>query len=324
MSDTGSGVLGIVIVNYGTADLAIDCLRSLAPEVIAVPGARAVVVDSDSRDGSASRLAEAIAAGRWDWASVVALAENRGFSAGNNAGIRHMCSASRPPRYFLLLNPDTFVRPGALRALVDFAEQHPQAGIVGARLEHPDGTPQRSAFRFHSIASELDRGLRLGVASRLLARWSVVLPLPEAASRVDWVSGASLLVRREVLEDVGTLDEGYFLYFEEVDLCRRAARVGWQCWYEPKSRVVHLAGQSTGVDPMNSARRVPPYVLESRRRYFTRNHGIVYAAMADLAWFFGHVAWRARMRLQRRPERAEAGVLKDFLLHSVLVRGRES
>jgi GT2 family glycosyltransferase len=135
------------------------------------------------------------------------------------------------------------------------------------------------------------------------------------------VSGASLLLRREVLDSVGLLDEGYFLYYEEVDLCRRAARAGWECWHEPASRVVHLGGQATGTNPTDSVRRVPGYVLESRRRYFVKHHGVAYATVADLAWLAGHLAWRLRMRLQRRPDRAAPGVLGDFLRHSVLARG---
>lgn len=313
--------LGVVVVNYRTAALAVECLRSISAELGAVPGTRVVVVDNASGDGSPERISGAIAAQGWGgWASLLALESNRGFSAGNNAGIRLLLREPEPPGWLLLLNPDTLVRPGALRALVDRAAREPRAGFVGSRLEGADGTPQHCAFRFPSILAEFERALRLGPVSRLLARWVVARPPADSAFRADWVSGASMLVRREVLEGVGLLDEGYFLYFEEVDLCLRAARAGWECWHEPASHVVHLVGQATGVDPSVSIRRLPGYVLDSRRRFFVKNHGAAYAALADLAWIAGHLGWRLRMRLQRRPERAAPGVLGDFLGHSVLMR----
>lgn len=315
--------LGIVIVNYRTPALAIECLRSLAPEVARAPGTRVVVVDGGSADGSAERLAGAIATEEWTpWVTLLCVTENRGFSAGNNAGLAVLLADPSPPALLLLLNPDTIVRPGALEALVAFADANPAAGIVGSRLEHRDGTRQDSAFRFHSLLSQLDDSLRLGIVSRVLAPWRLVLPPSDVACRAGWVSGASLLVRREVLDRIGLLDDGYFLYYEEVDLCLRAARAGWECWYEPRSRVVHLVGQSTGVDPSSAERPLPKWVLESRRRYFVKNHGVAYAAAADLLWILGHLAWRVRMVLQRRPARVAPRLLRDFLRQSVLLGAR--
>ena len=313
--------LGIVIVNYRTPGLTVDCLRSLLPEVAALPDVQVVVVDGNSGDGSADAIATVVASEGWSgWVRVVPLQENRGFSAGNNAGIRLLLADGRPPAWILLLNPDTLVRPGALAAMLRRAASRPRTGIVGSRLEDPDGTPQSAAFRFFSIPGELERGFRLRVTSRVLARWAVVLPQPVEACRVDWVSGASLLVRREILETVGLMDEGYFLYCEEVDFCLQAARAGWECWHEPESRVVHLGGQSTGVDPTDTFRRPPPWVFDSRRRYFVKNHGRPYAAVADLAWILAHLVWRLRSRLRRPPRRAAPGLLSDFLRHSAWVR----
>jgi len=313
--------LAVVIVNYRTAGLVEDCLRSLAPEVASLPGTRVVVVDNASGDGSAERLAEAVErAGYGGWVTLLALVENRGFSAGNNAGLRCLGSGAAGPDWVLLLNPDTVVHPGALQALLDCGEAGPRVGLVGARLEHPDGTPQSSTFRFHGLANQLDEALSLGLASRLLAPWALVLPPPPVSARVDWVSGACLLVRGALLDEVGGLDEGYFLYYEEVDLCLRAARAGWECHYQPASRVTHLVGRSTGVDPAQAVRRLPGYVLDSRRRYFLKNHGRAYAVLADLLWIAGHLAWRLRMRLLGRQERAVPGVLADFLRHGALRR----
>jgi len=314
--------LAVVIVNYRTADLVVDCLRSLEAEVAAIEGTRVVVVDNRSGDGSLERIGGAVAAEGWGgWVSVVDARRNGGFSAGNNAGLRPLLQSPQAPAWFLLLNPDTYVHPGALRALLDCGAREARVGIVGSRLEDPDGTPQPSAFRFHRALTEFERELRLGLVARVLAPWATVLAVPDTATQVDWVSGASMLVRREVFESVGLLDEGYFLYYEEVDLCLRAARSGWTCWQEPRSRVVHLVGRSTGVDPSNAVLRIPGHVFESRHRYFVKNFGLAYGVLADLAWLLGHLLWRLRVRLLGRPRGSAPGLLRAFLRQSTLRRG---
>jgi N-acetylglucosaminyl-diphospho-decaprenol L-rhamnosyltransferase len=315
--------LGVVIVNFRTAGLVIECLRSLEPEVMALPGTRVIVVDNASGDGSQDRIATAIEAEGWSgWATLLPLPDNRGFAAGNNAGIRLFSRDATPPDLFLLLNPDTLVREGALQALLRRAAAEPRAGVIGSRLVDPDGAPQVSTFRFHTVSSQFIEALSLGLISRLLKRRSLVMPVSEAACRVEWVSGASMLVRRQAFEELGGMDEGYFLYYEEVDYCLRAMRAGWECHYEPGSQVVHLVGKSTGVDPSVTVRRLPGYVLESRRRYFVKNHGRLYAMLADLAWLAGHLAWRLRMRLQGRKGIVAAGVLADFIRHGAFARWR--
>ncbi len=314
--------LAVVVVNYRTGGLAVDCLRSLAPEVAELPGTQVVLVDNASGDGSADAIARTLAEEGWSgWCSLLPLDHNGGFSAGNNAAIRRLLAQAQPPEWILLLNPDTVVHRGALSTLVGAALALPRAGIVGSALEEPDGTPQASAFRFLSVLGDFENAVRLGVVTRLLARSTIVLPRPASRSKVDWVSGACMLVRRKLFDEIGLLDEGFFLFCEETDFCLRAARHGWETWFEPRSRVVHLAGQSTGFNPSAPGRRVPAYVLESRRRYFVKNHGLAYAALADLAWVTGHLAWRARMKLQRRPTEVEPGFLGDFLRQSVFLRG---
>jgi len=318
-------LLTVVILNYRTPSLTIDCLRSLVGEVRSLPGTRVVVSDNASGDGSVEQIAAAIETEGWgDWASLMPLKRNGGYAFGNNAVIRVALQSTNPPPYFLLLNPDTIVRPGALQVLVDFMDEHPDVGIAGSRLEDPNGTPQRSAFRFHSVLSELDFGLRLGVVSKLLSKWVVAPPVSEQTCQTDWVAGASMIVRREVFESVGLLDEQYFMYFEEVDFCLRANKSDWPCWYVPQSRVVHLVGQSSGVtDTKRSPKRLPAYWFDSRRRYFLKNHGWLYAAIADTAWIFGLVLWRWRRVIQRKPDLDPPKLLSDLLLNSVFLKGGE-
>jgi GT2 family glycosyltransferase len=190
-------------------------------------------------------------------------------------------------------------------------EARPAVGIAGSRLEERDGTPQRSAFRFPSLLGEWENGLRLGAMSRILERWVVAPPVRQEAHPADWVSGASMLVRGEVFQSIGLLDEDYFLYFEETDYCLRARRSGWECWYVPTSRVVHLVGQSTGITAKE--RRIPRYWLESRWRYFHKNHGGLYARLANTAWAMGHALWRIRRRLQGKPDLDPPSALGDFV-----------
>ncbi|MEG4574051.1 glycosyltransferase family 2 protein [Microcoleus sp. N3A4] len=313
----------VVIVNYRTSSLTIDCLRSLVSEVQSLPGMRVVVGDNASGDSSTEEIPAAIASEGWsEWASFVPLDRNGGFAFGNNALIRPALQSTNPPPYFLLLNPDTVVRPGALKALVDFMDTHPEAGIAGSRLEDPDGTPQQSAFRFHTLASEFDFGWRLGIVSKLLARWAVAPPVPQETCQTDWVAGASAIVRRQVFEAVGLLDEVYFMYYEEMDFCLQANKGGWSCWYVPESRVVHLVGQSSGVNNFKPrTKRLPQYWYDSRRRYFVKNYGWLYTALADLFWASGFVFWRMRRVVQRKPDTDPPNMLSDFMSNSVFFKG---
>lgn len=280
------GSAWIVIVNYRTAKLVIDCLRSLSTQVADLGSGRVVVVDNDSGDGSAGKLFSAIEHEGWsDWVSIIPLDRNGGFAFGNNAGIRVALSAANHVDYVMLLNPDTVVRPGAVRSLVGFMNTHPSVGIAGSLLENAEGGVECSAHRKHSPLSELDSGARLGLLSRLLSRYSVSPPPRGQAHPCDWVSGASMIVRRAVLEQIGLIDEGYFLYFEEADFCWRAKGAGWEIWYVPESRVMHLEGASTGI--RDSAKRRARYWYDSRRRFFVKHYGVIGLATADILWTLG-------------------------------------
>ena len=147
----------------------------------------------------------------------------------------------------MLLNADTLVKEHALETLVAFMDAHPKVGIAGSLLLWPDETIQASPFRFPGIATELDRGLRLGIVSKLLTPWRIMIPTPRVAARVDWVSGASMILRRTMLEQIGLLDDGLYTYCDDADICLRARRAGWETWYVPESRVIHLEGASTGI-----------------------------------------------------------------------------
>jgi len=305
----------IVIVNYRTPQLTIDCLRSLREEVAALGDAHATVTDNASGDDSADRIADAIAQNDWlSWVTFMPLDRNGGFAFGNNAALRPALASAHPPRYVLLLNPDTYIRPGALMALLRFMDAHPEVGIAGSRIENPDASVRRTAFRFHSVAGEFASASKMGLVQNVLHRWMVAPPPRDEAHPTDWVSGASMIVRREVFDQIGLLDDAYFMYYEEMDFCLRARRAGWPCWYVPDSRVVHLVGQASGVTGAERHRkRMPRYWFESRRRFFLKMHGRGYKLLADLSWIAGFTLWRIRRLLTGKPDNDPPHMLWDFV-----------
>jgi N-acetylglucosaminyl-diphospho-decaprenol L-rhamnosyltransferase len=308
----------IIILNYRTPDLTVQCLESLGPELGA--GNRVIVVDNFSEDGSPEKIGKAIQESGWGgWASVMPLPHNKGYAAGNNAAIREALAWPEPPRYIHILNPDTIILKGAIKALIDFMDSHPQAGIAGSYLQCLDGTPQSSAFRFPNIINELDHGLRLGIVHKRLTKWYIVLDFSDKPQLADWVCGASFIVRTEVFKTCGLLDEGFFLYFEEVDFCLHVKRAGWECWSVPESKVIHLVGQSTEVNRINEPpKRRPKYWFDSRRRYFQKNHGLFYAIIIDLVWMVSFALWRIRRVLQQKPDPDPPHMLWDFFKNSSL------
>jgi len=219
----------------------------------------------------------------------------------------------------VLLDPDAGGRPGAIGGLVGFLERTSEAGLAGSQLRNANGEIQASTFRFPTLCSEIDSGLRFGPVTKLLSRWRTLAPLTAEPSRTGWVAGASLMIRREVFEAIGPMDEGFFLYYEETDFCRRAADAGYQCWYVPSSHVVHLVGQSTGVTNAGDAnRRRPSYWYASRRRYLRRHHGAFGAAWIDLVHALCFVLWRVRRVIQRKPDPDPARYLGDLVRYSML------
>ncbi|HEY8747087.1 MAG TPA: glycosyltransferase family 2 protein [Tepidisphaeraceae bacterium] len=314
----------IVVVNYKVTDLTIDCLRSVGGEIGRVPGARVAVCENGTGEADIRKLREAIDVNGWgSWCSLTAVMPNRGFTGGNNVVLRQAMESADKPEYVLLLNADTIVLPGSLDSLVRFMDENPKAGIAGSRLEAEDGTAYVSAFRDHTITNEFDRGLRLGVVSKLLSKWALSPPVPEGSCEAQWVAGASMIIRREVFEAIGLLDEGYYTYFDDIDFCMQARKAGWPTWYVPESRVIHLVGCSTKIsDPAKGGvKRRARYWYQARTRFFVKNYGAIYAAVADLAFLSGFALWRLRRRLQGKPDTDPQHMLLDIWLNSVFVSG---
>jgi GT2 family glycosyltransferase len=313
----------IVLVNYHGADLTIDCLKSLAGEIAALPQAEVAVCENGSGPQEAARLAAAIdELGLAERVQLTTLMPNRGFTGGNNAVIRPALKRDPPPAAVMLLNNDTLVRPGAIVKLVDFLQAHPAVGVCGSRLEYPDGETQLAARRVLTIGSELESYARLGLLSRLMSRWVIAPPEQSEPHPCGWVPGAALMIRREVLESIGLLDEDLYTYFDDVDYCLRARRAGWPTWYVPESRIVHLVGQTTGITDVGQRRkRRPTYWFWARRHYFLKNFGAWYAAGADLAAIVGLAVWNLRCAIGRRVNPDPPYLLRDLIRHSVWKTG---
>ncbi len=286
--------LAVIILNYRTAQLTNDCLASMEAEI--EPGISVVVVDNASGDGSADAIERSIEDRGWSrWARVLRSPTNGGFAAGNNFGVRSVEAAA-----YLLLNSDTLVRPGAFRELLRAAALHPEAGIIGSGLLDSRGQPDSSFFRLIGPISELIRAAHTGPVSRLLQPFDPYIPPTEQPLEVAWLGFASVLIRREVFDAIGPLDEGFFMYFEDVDYCRRAREAGWHILYWPSSKVVHLLGGSSQVTAAEAQRRRGPrYYYEARARYFGKYYGRRGLWLANGLWYLGRAVALPRELLGR-------------------------
>lgn len=308
----------VAIVTYKSADLAVACIRSIEVERAASKLAISVVV-VDNVSGDEPMIAQAIADNRWgSWVKLIVASKNGGFAYGNNVAISEAARMG-PPRYCHLLNPDTELRSGAIDNLVSFLDQNASVGIAGSSFENLDGSDWPIAFRFPSLLSEVESGLQTGIVSGILSRWIVARQMGKSAEPIDWVPGASMLVRWQVIEKIGGLDENYFLYFEETDFCYRSSQAGFQTWYVPASRVMHVAGQSTKVTERDArVKRLPAYWFESRRRFFATTYGLGYAMATDLAAITAYSLGFLKCLLLGRGHEAVPHFIRDLWTFSVL------
>lgn len=276
--------LSIVIVSYNTRDLLRDCLASI-PGSCGPLSYETFVVDNASSDSSADMVEKEFPA-----AKLIRNHTNAGFAAANNQALRQATG-----RYVLLLNPDTVAHPEALHRLAAFMEANPRAGFCGPRLRNFDGTNQMSAGRFHTLLS--DALPVLGLAHNPYSRHLVDLHQMhgyEGNFRVDWLTGACLMVRAELVPSVGLLDEGYFMYFEEVDWCRRMVAAGCEGWYVGAAEVTHLIGQSIGlvVEARAFWGHNPRYYIASYRRYMRSYYGYLGMLIASASQVLAYlVVW---------------------------------
>jgi N-acetylglucosaminyl-diphospho-decaprenol L-rhamnosyltransferase len=281
--------LSIVVVSYNTRDLLIGCLESVATSLADTPALRAetIVVDNASVDGSAEAARE-----RCPWAQVVARDSNSGFAAASNEGI-----AVSSGRIVLLLNPDTEVLGPALAEIVDCYDRHADAGIVGGHLLNPDGSEQESCFRFPGLAQQVLDFFPINhrlTSSRLNGRYPA--RLADREHQVDHPLGACFAISREVIDAIGPLDAGFFMYCEEVDLALRTRQAGWEAWYAPRARVIHHGGAAA----RQWRGRMLVELYRSRFRFWRKHHGAAFVWAARRIVHLGLTAESARWHAARR------------------------
>ena len=248
--------LFIIIINWNTKDLLIQCLTSI-PLMIQGFKIEILVVDNGSQDGSGSEVKK-----RFPFVRLIENDKNLGFARAVNQGLQKASG-----RYVLLLNPDTQVKNGAIERLMSFMDAHPKAGISGAQLLNSNGSKQNSIANFPSLATEL--------LNKNLLRWLSPERFPgkernySEPIEVDSVIGACMMVRREALDQVGFLDEDYFLFLEETDWCYRMKKAGWKIYHVPQAEVFHFQGRSAETDKM----RARVEYFRSRYHFFKKNRG---------------------------------------------------
>lgn len=296
--------LSVVIVSWNVHVLLRRCLRSvlanLHTRTLANP--QIIVVDNASDDGTVEMV-------RTEFPDVQLIAndENRGFPAANNQGI-----AVAQGRYVLLLNPDTEVGDGALATMVAFADAHPDVGMIGPQLLNPDGTVQSSRRRLPTLATAFFESTWLEPCAprRLLERYYVSDRRDDAIQDVDWITGAAMLARHKAIDEVGPMDEGFFMYSEELDWCRRFREAGWRVVYLPTAQIIHHVGKSS--EQVVAARHI--HFQTSKVRYFRKYHGraasevLRWFLLANYVWQLGleSVKWLVGHKRSLRKQRIEA------------------
>lgn len=272
--------LSVIIVSWNTRELLRRCLVALKQEIAGID-AEVFVVDNNSADGSADMVAA-----EHPWAKLIANDANLGFAKANNQAMK-IAQGS----YILLLNPDTEVQPGSIHTLLKFLPERRQAGVVAPQLLNSDGSIQRSCRAFPTFLNMLYELIGLSKFFPNVSTFRAYKMLDwnhDDERQVDQPEGACLLLRRKVIEEVGTLDEGFFMLFEEVDWCYRIKKAGWQIWFTPKAKVVHHYGQSIKQVKV-------PMILSSHRglyRFWHKHYregrwyldGIAYAGLMTLAY----------------------------------------
>lgn len=313
MSQPSKARVLTIVLNYRTPELTLRSVEAALREMEGLEGS-ITVVDNDSGDGSFETLTQAVRERSWNRVRVFQSGRNGGYGAGNNFGVRQGLHDGSSPDYVYILNSDAFPEPGAIRVLAEHLDAHPAVGFAGSRLHGEDGAFHQTAFRFPTVFSEFENAAATGPISRLLRRYIVALPESQEVQEVDWLAGASLMVRHQVFEQTGGFDERFFLYFEETDLSLRARKVGWRSVYVPASRVMHIGSVSTG---MKSWKRIPPFWFDSRLWYFTKNHGVFYAAAATLAHLAGALVSRFRGMFQTTRREQPEHFLGDLVSHAL-------
>jgi GT2 family glycosyltransferase len=306
--------LSVIIVNWNVLELLRRCLLSLNPKTQGI-ATEVIVVDSASCDGSVEMVRR-----EFPWVRLIASQENLGYARGNNLG-----AAGARGRYLLILNPDTELVGGALEGMARYLDEHPRAGALGPVLRYPDGSFQSSRRRFPTLATAFCESTLLHQwfpNNRVVRRYHLDDRPSDVPHSVDWVVGAALMIRREAWQHVGPLDEGFFMYFEELDWCQRCWAAGWEIHFLPTAEIIHHEGKSS--EQVATARTIR--FQRSKIGYFRKYYGagwswiirlfllgtyVVQLGEESLKWLMGHKRTLRRERMTSYWQVLKSGLSRD-------------
>ena len=295
-------MISVIIVSFNTCNILRQCLNSLFQDPSRIK-MEVLVVDNNSHDGSAEMIKT-----EFPVVNLISNSENLGFAAANNQAFRQAHGD-----YVLLLNPDAFVKPGAISQAVAFMEKNPECGLGGGKLLSPDGELDPSARRFPSWVSKLltITGIRARFpSSPLLNRHDFGGFSHDRPMEVDWVPGTFTIIRKAMLEEIGFFDERFYIYYEETDLCMRAKESGWTVFFTPDAEVIHIGGASSQTrkdqtyDP--AASQVQSFRMRSEWLYFRKNKGLFHVlanAGVELGWHCSRIIFNLLPRKSARDKR---------------------
>ena len=312
--------VSIVIVSLNTREVLRECLQSIRRETRSLR-VQTIVVDNGSRDGSQDMVEH-----EFPEVSLIRSTVNLGFGGANNVGFQ-----SASGRYIVLLNSDAFLTDGALELSVRHMDQDPKAGVGGGRLLGRDGSLQPSGRLFPTLLDDLI--VRSGLAarfphSRFFGRFDRTWASTMEPAEVDWVPGAFSIIRPEVLAVVGPFDPRFFLYYEEVDLCKRVKQLGYSVCYWPDISVIHIGGESSrqmrSIEMSNIGGQLTLWRMRSTLLYYRKHSGSVVAALAmlfEVLWYWQRFL---RMRFSSNPERRAIAKVERLQAASMSQAWRET
>jgi len=286
----------VIIINYKTPELTKQSVLSVIPQL--GENDKICLVDNFSQDNSVDYLTKFIKNNNFqDKVNLIASPINGGFSAGNNIGIK-----SEAAKYYLLLNSDAYIKEQALEKLIGKMHESSSIGIVAPQLIWEDGKQQTSCFNYLTPTNAFLNAANTGFIRRLfnlLDINEVAIPLDKHKStKPEWLSFACILLRGSLIQDIGLMDEGYFMYYEDMDYCHRANIAGWKLAYMHEAKVVHL---NQGASNQEVIKRLPEYYFKSRSRYFLKFHSHIGLLLANLIWSFGRLISVFREIIERKP-----------------------
>jgi GT2 family glycosyltransferase len=305
--------IAIITVTYNASTFVTDYLQSIE-EYLKHSDSIAIIVDNHSTDDTSSVIENYLLTNPNKQIIFNQLSKNIGFGKGCNHAAK--IAERYSPKYLWILNPDTTINAQSGLQLEKLLNHRPDISFTGSTLVNQKGEPRPGAFRFPKLLNIALSNLRLGILDKIFKNSTTAGPLATTPTKSDWLTGASFMVKTECFIALQGFDPHYFLYFEEVDLFKRAEQLGYEAWSCPDSHVYHISGASTGINKQDEEpKRQPPYWFESRRHYYLSNYNYLYFILADATFLICHALWLIRAKLQKKINQTPPHFALDTIYH---------